>query len=64
MNTQTHQSETDCDSVNQTDVELLSLFAIHRDEVAFAELVRRHCGLVVGVCRRVLRNAHDVEDVF
>ena len=45
---QTHQSETDCGSVDQTDVELLSLFAVHRDEAAFAELVRRHCGLVVG----------------
>ena len=47
-----------------TDIELLSSFATHRNEDAFAELVRRHCGLVLGVSRRVLRNAHDVEDVF
>lgn len=50
--------------VDETDVQLLSLFAIHRNEDAFAELVRRHCGLVLGVCRRVLRNSHDIEDVF
>jgi RNA polymerase sigma factor (sigma-70 family) len=64
MKTQTHQNESDCRPVDQTDATLLSLFADHRNEDAFAELVRRHCGLVVGVCRRVLRNSHDVEDVF
>lgn len=64
MKTQTHQNESDCRPVDQTDASLLSLFADHRNEDAFAELVRRHCGLVVGVCRRVLRNSHDVEDVF
>lgn len=49
---------------DETDGELLCLFVTDRDEPSFAELVRRHYGLVMGVCRRVLRNQHDIEDVF
>src|SRR5690242_8948129 len=47
-----------------SDAHLLDRFATQRDESAFAELVRRHGSMVLGVGRSVLNDAHAAEDVF
>ncbi|HEV3448461.1 MAG TPA: sigma-70 family RNA polymerase sigma factor, partial [Gemmataceae bacterium] len=46
------------------DKQLLERFANQRDEQAFAVLVRRHGARVLGVCRRVVQQAQEAEDVF
>src|SRR5262245_65489556 len=46
------------------DRQLLERFTTGQEEEAFAALVKRHGPLVFGVCRRVLHNWHDAEDVF
>ncbi len=47
-----------------SDGQLLTRFVAARDEASFAALLRRHGPMVLGVCRRVLRHAHDAEDAF
>ena len=44
-----------------TDRELLAQF-VAGDQTAFAAIVKRHTGLVLGVCRRVLPTLQDAED--
>jgi RNA polymerase sigma factor (sigma-70 family) len=48
----------------RTDRQLLDQFARHGNDQAFAQVVRRHGALVLGVCWRVLRQSQDAEDAF
>ena len=41
------------DEASWTDAQLLTHFIEHRDESAFASLVRRHASMVMNVCLRV-----------
>jgi RNA polymerase sigma factor (sigma-70 family) len=47
-----------------TDAQLLERFVSRRDEPAFAALVARHGPMVLGVCRRLVRDAQEAEDAF
>lgn len=47
-----------------TDRELIARFHRERDESAFAALVDKHGPMVLGVCRRKLRDAHAADDAF
>jgi len=51
-------------SDKDSDGELLASFVATRDECAFAELVRRHGAMVLGVCRRVTGDHHVAEEAF
>lgn len=52
------------DAVGGADGELLARYRTLRDESAFSFLVRRHGPMVLGVCRRVLRDPHAADDAF
>jgi RNA polymerase sigma factor (sigma-70 family) len=52
------------DEAGLGDGELLDCFIERRDEAAFEALLRRHGPMVLGVCRRVLRDHHDAEEAF
>jgi RND family efflux transporter MFP subunit len=46
------------------DGELLERFVTSRDEAAFELLLWRHGAMVLGMCRRLLRDQNDAEDAF
>ena len=54
-----------CDEANAPeDAVLLQRFVTSRDRKAFELLIVRHGPMVLGTARRLVRNAHDAEDVF
>ena len=48
----------------ETSDQALLLQYLQGDESAFSTVVQRHAGLVMGVCRRILRDITDAEDAF
>ncbi len=48
----------------RTDEQLLERFVTCQDESAFEAVVQRHGPMVLGVCRHLLWDVHDVEDAF
>src|SRR5262245_5946652 len=52
------------DEAGSSDGQLLSRYLATRDEAAFEAIVRRHGPMVLGVCRRLLRDRHEVHDAF
>src|SRR5262249_32261281 len=48
----------------QADHQLLQRFVSPRDETAFAALLERHGPMVLWLCRRLLREAHQADDAF
>jgi RNA polymerase sigma-70 factor (ECF subfamily) len=51
------------DLTTKTDRELIDAYADGFRESAFAELVRRHEGMVHATCRRITGSEHDAEDL-
>jgi RNA polymerase sigma factor (sigma-70 family) len=52
------------DAAGQSDAQLLERFQNKGDALAFEALLGRHGPMVLGVCRRVLRDHHEAEDAF
>jgi RNA polymerase sigma factor (sigma-70 family) len=48
----------------QADHQLLQRFVSTHDEAAFAALLERHGPMVLWLCRRLLREAHQADDAF
>lgn len=50
--------------LDTNDAELLKHFEQRRDQAAFAELVRRHGGMVLATVRRIVQRQQDAEDAY
>jgi RNA polymerase sigma factor (sigma-70 family) len=50
--------------VGLADGQLLDRYLTRRDEAAFEALINIHGPMVLGLCRRILRDPSDVEDAF
>lgn len=53
-----------CGTEELPDSQLLTRFVAQQDELAFEQLIRRYGPMVLGVCRRVLFDAHAADDAF
>jgi RNA polymerase sigma factor (sigma-70 family) len=51
-------------SAGSTEGELLERFVSRRDEAAFEALLARHGPMVLGICRKLLKDPNDVDDAF
>ena len=49
--------------MSTNDIGLLDAWRERRDADAFTEIIRRHGGLVYSICKRILRNTTDADDV-
>lgn len=58
------QLSQDREGTPLSDGDLWQRFSRHKDGDAFADLVRRHGPMVLGVCRRILGDRHEAEDAF
>jgi RND family efflux transporter MFP subunit len=58
------QLDTRKHGTGTTDAQLLDRFVHERDESAFELLLFRHGGMVLNVCRRILKRDQDAEDAF
>jgi zinc protease len=47
-----------------SEAQLLERYLARQDETAFEAILQRHGPMVLGVCRRVLDDPHDVDDAF
>jgi RNA polymerase sigma factor (sigma-70 family) len=52
------------EAADRPDSDLVAAFACDRDADAFAELVRRHGPMVLGVCRRIVGDWASADDAF
>ena len=52
------------EKVETSDQELLERFVRRHDQAAFAALLRQHGPMIHGLCRRLLRQEADADDVF
>jgi RNA polymerase sigma factor (sigma-70 family) len=52
------------ESAAQPDGDLLNRYLTQNDDAAFESLLQRHGAMVLGVCRRILRNEADAHDAF
>jgi RNA polymerase sigma factor (sigma-70 family) len=64
MRNQRDGDNTEPEIGRETDGQLLSRFVDRQDNEAFATLVDRYSGLVMGLCRRTVANEHCAEDAF